>query len=128
MQSSIYKVAGYLRLSREDGDKEESDSIGSQRSIIIRKLEELGQNFELIDFYIDDGYTGLNTDRPAFQKMLEDIKKGLINSIITKDLSRLSRNSFEANYFIEKFFLENNIRYISILDNVDTYIKILIMI
>ena len=123
MQSSIYKVAGYLRLSREDGDKEESDSIGSQRSIIIRKLEELGQNFELIDFYIDDGYTGLNTDRPAFQKMLEDIKKGLINSIITKDLSRLSRNSFEANYFIEKFFLENNIRYISILDNVDTYIK-----
>lgn len=123
MQNSIYKVAGYLRLSREDGDKEESDSIGSQRSIITRKLEELGQDFELIDFYIDDGYTGLNTDRPAFQKMLEDIKKGLINSIITKDLSRLSRNSFEANYFIEKFFLENNIRYISILDNVDTYIK-----
>ncbi len=123
MQNSIYKVAGYLRLSREDGDKEESDSIGSQRSIITRKLEELGQDFELIDFYIDDGYTGLNTDRPAFQKMLEDIKKGLINSIITKDLSRLSRNSFEANYFIEKFFLENNIRYISILDNVDTYVK-----
>ena len=123
MQNLIYKVAGYLRLSREDGDKEESDSIGSQRSIIIRKLENLGQDFELIDFYIDDGYTGLNTDRPAFQKMLEDIKKGLINTIITKDLSRLSRNSFEANYFIEKYFLENNIRYISILDNVDTYIK-----
>ena len=59
MQNSIYKVAGYLRLSREDGDKEESDSIGSQRSIIIRKLENLGQDFELIDFYIDDGYTGL---------------------------------------------------------------------
>lgn len=75
MQNALYKVAGYLRLSREDGDKEESDSIGSQRSIIIRKLEELGQDFELIDFYIDDGYTGLNTDRPAFQKMLEDIKK-----------------------------------------------------
>lgn len=123
MQNALYKVAGYLRLSREDGDKEESDSIGSQRSIIIRKLEELGQDFELIDFYIDDGYTGLNTDRPAFRKMLEDIKKGLINTIITKDLSRLSRNSFESNYFIEKYFLENNIRYISILDNVDTYIK-----
>ena len=123
MQNSIYKVAGYLRLSREDGDKEESDSIGSQRSIITHKLEELGEEFELIDFYIDDGYTGLNTDRPAFQKMLEDTQKGLINSIITKDLSRLSRNSFEANYFIEKYFLENNIRYISVLDNVDTYIK-----
>ena len=123
MQNAIYKVAGYLRLSREDGDKEESDSIGSQRSIITHKLEELGEEFELIDFYIDDGYTGLNTDRPAFQKMLEDTQKGIINSIITKDLSRLSRNSFEANYFIEKYFLENNIRYISILDNVDTYIK-----
>ena len=102
MQNSIYKVAGYLRLSREDGDKEESDSIGSQRSIITHKLEELGEEFELIDFYIDDGYTGLNTDRPAFQKMLEDTQKGLINSIITKDLSRLSRNSFEANYFFGK--------------------------
>ena len=123
MQNSIYKVAGYLRLSREDGDKEESDSIGSQRSIITHKLEELGEEFELIDFYIDDGYTGLNTDRPAFQKMLEDTQKGLINSIITKDLSRLSRNSFEANYFIEKYLLDNNIRFISVLDNVDTYIK-----
>ena len=123
MQNTIYKVAGYLRLSREDGDKEESDSISSQRSIISRKVEELGEEFELIDFYIDDGYTGLNTDRPSFQKMLSDCKKGLVNAIITKDLSRLSRNSFEANFYIEKYFLENNIRYISVLDNVDTYIK-----
>ena len=83
MQNSIYKVAGYLRLSREDGDKEESDSISSQRSIIARKVEELGEEFELIDFYIDDGYTGLNTDRPSFQKMLADCEKGLINAIIT---------------------------------------------
>ena len=123
MSKSLYKVAGYLRLSREDGDKEESDSISSQRSIIARKVEELGEEFELIDFYIDDGYTGLNTDRPSFQKMLADCEKGLINAIITKDLSRLSRNSFEANFYIEKYFLENNIRYISVLDNVDTYIK-----
>lgn len=123
MSKSLYKVAGYLRLSREDGDKEESDSISSQRSIIARKVEELGEEFELIDFYIDDGYTGLNTDRPSFQKMLVDCEKGLVNAIITKDLSRLSRNSFEANFYIEKYFLENNIRYISVLDNVDTYIK-----
>lgn len=123
MQNIKYRVAGYLRLSREDGDKEESDSIGSQRSIITDKLEELGSEYELVDFYIDDGYTGLNTNRPAFQRMIADIEKGYINSIITKDLSRLSRNSFEANYYIEKYFLENNIRYISILDNVDTYIK-----
>ena len=123
MINSKYKVAGYLRLSREDGDKEESDSIGSQRGIIERKVKELGNEFELYDLYIDDGYTGLNTDRPSFQKMLKDIESGLVNCVITKDLSRLSRNSFEANYYIEIYFLERNIRYISILDNVDTYIK-----
>lgn len=118
-----YKVAGYLRLSKEDGDKEESDSIVSQRNIIENKLKELGKDFELVDFYIDDGYTGLNTNRPAFQKMLKDIESEKINAIITKDLSRLSRNSFEANYYIELYFLERNIRYISILDNVDTFLK-----
>ena len=118
-----YKVGGYLRLSREDGDKEESDSIGSQRSIIEEKVKQLGEEFELYDFYIDDGYTGLNTDRPSFQRMLEDIERKKINCIITKELSRLSRNNFEANYLLEIYFLENNIRYISILDNVDTYKK-----
>lgn len=118
-----HKVAGYVRLSKEDGDKEESDSIVSQRSIIENKIKELGTDFELIDFYIDDGYTGLNTERPSFQRMLTDIENKKINTIITKDLSRLSRNSFEANYYIELYFLERNIRYISILDNVDTSIK-----
>lgn len=118
-----YKVGGYLRLSREDGDKEESDSIGSQRSIIEEKVKQLGEEFELYDFYIDDGYTGLNTDRPSFQRMLEDIERKKVNCIITKDLSRLSRNNFEANYLLEIYFLENNIRYISILDNLDTYKK-----
>ena len=118
-----YRVGGYLRLSREDGDKEESDSIGSQRSIIEEKIKQLGDEFELYDFYIDDGYTGLNTDRPSFQRMLEDIERKKVNCIITKDLSRLSRNNFEANYLLEIYFLENNIRYISVLDNVDTYIK-----
>ena len=123
MENTKYYVAGYLRLSKEDGDKEESDSIGSQRSIIETRIKELGENFELFDLYIDDGYTGLNTDRPSFQRMVKDIENGVINAVITKDLSRLSRNSFEANYYIEIYFLERNIRYISILDNVDTYLK-----
>ena len=123
ISAAKYKVAGYLRLSTEDGDKEVSDSIVSQRSIIENKINELGNEFELVDFYIDDGYTGLNTNRPSFQRMLQDIENGKINTIITKDLSRLSRNSFEANYYIELYFLERNVRYISILDNVDTYIK-----
>ncbi len=118
-----YKVAAYLRLSQEDGDKEVSDSIISQKNIINKKVEELGREFYIVDYYIDDGYTGLNTDRPAFQKMLVDLENGIINTIITKDLSRLSRNSFEANYFIELYFLERNIRYISVLDNVDTGVK-----
>ena len=118
-----YKVAGYLRLSQEDGDKDVSDSIVSQKNIIERKVKELGEEFDLVDYYIDDGYTGLNTDRPDFQRMIRDVENGNINCIITKDLSRLSRNSFEANYYIELYFLERNIRYISVLDNVDTGTK-----
>ena len=118
-----YKVAAYLRLSQEDGDKDVSDSIVSQKSIINKKVEELGEDFYIVDYYIDDGYTGLNTDRPDFQRMLNDLETGIVNTIITKDLSRLSRNSFEANYFIELYFLERNIRYISVLDNVDTGVK-----
>ncbi|MCI8621132.1 MAG: recombinase family protein [Clostridia bacterium] len=118
-----YLVAAYLRLSQEDGDKDVSDSIVSQRNIIERKVEELGEDFFIVDYYIDDGYTGLNTNRPNFQRMIQDIEKRNINCIITKDLSRLSRNSFEANYYIELYFLERNIRYISVLDNVDTGTK-----
>ena len=113
MQNGKYKVAGYLRLSKEDGDKEESDSIVSQKGIIENKIKELGSDYELFDLYIDDGYTGLNTDRHNFQRMLKDIENGVVNTVITKDLSRLSRNSFEANYYIEIYFLEKNIRYIS---------------
>ena len=127
MQNGKYKVAGYLRLSKEDGDKEESDSIVSQKGIIENKIKELGSDYELFDLYIDDGYTGLNTDRPNFQRMLKDIENGVVNTVITKDLSRLSRNSFEANYYIEIYFLEKNIRYISILDNVDTYLKNIVL-
>ena len=118
-----YKVAAYLRLSQEDGDKDISDSIISQKNIIERKVEELGKEFSIVDYYIDDGYTGLNTERPDFQRMIQDTEKGNINCIITKDLSRLSRNSFEANYLLEIYFLEKEVRYISVLDNVDTGIK-----
>ena len=118
-----YKVAGYLRLSVEDGDKEVSNSIVSQKNIIEEKIKSLGDKFELYDLYIDDGYTGLNIVRPNFQRMIDDIKRKKVNCVITKDLSRLSRNNFEANYLIEKFFLDKEIRYIAILDNVDTYLK-----
>lgn len=118
-----YSVAAYLRLSQEDGDKDVSDSIISQKNIINKKVEELGEDFYIVDYYIDDGYTGLNTDRPSFQRMIEDLNNRIVNTVITKDLSRLSRNSYEANYLIELYFLERNIRYISVLDNVDTGVK-----
>ena len=77
-----YKVAGYLRLSQEDGDKDVSDSIVSQKNIIDTKVKELGNDFYIVDYYIDDGYTGLNTDRPNFQRMIKDVENGTINCII----------------------------------------------
>ena len=110
MRNNKFKVAGYLRLSVEDGDKEVSDSIVSQKNIIEEKIKSLGDKFELVDFYIDDGYTGLNTNRPNFQRMLNDIERKKVNCVITKDLSRLSRNNFEANYYIEfRDYSGNNI-------------------
>ena len=86
MKNNKFKVAGYLRLSVEDGDKEVSDSIISQKNIIEEKIRNLGDKFELVDFYIDDGYTGLNTDRPNFQRMLDDIEKKKVNCVITLQL------------------------------------------
>ena len=104
MKNNKFKVAGYLRLSVEDGDKEVSDSIISQKNIIEDKIKNLGDKFELVDFYIDDGYTGLNTNRPNFQRMLDDIEKKKVNCVITKDLSRLSRNNFELIIILNYIF------------------------
>lgn len=77
----------YIRLSREDGDDRESESIANQRTIINDYIEKNG--FILIDEYVDDGYTGTNFNRPGFQKMIADIQNKKIDIVITKDLSRL---------------------------------------
>ena len=122
MQNGKYKVAGYLRLSKEDGDKEESDSIVSQKGIIENKIKELGSDYELFDLYIDDGYTGLNTDRPNFQRMLKDIENGKVNMVITKDLSRLSRDYIGTGEYVEKWFPAHNVRYVALTDNIDTFL------
>ena len=119
-----YKVGIYIRLSKEDEEKpeyKESESISNQRNILMQYLEQ--NNLKLEEEYVDDGVSGTSFDRPAFNRLIKDIENNRINMVITKDLSRLSRNSFEANYYIELYFLERNIRYISILDNVDTYLK-----
>ena len=86
-----YLAAVYLRLSRDDGDKVESDSIRNQRSL-LRDFANQHNDITLVKEYIDDGYSGANFERPGFQKMLEDAKEHKINCIIVKDLSRLGRN------------------------------------
>ena len=114
-----YKVGMYIRLSREDGDKQESESIGNQRNIISRFIKE--NDLNCVSEYVDDGVSGTTFDRPGFNRMIEDIENGKINMIITKDLSRLGRDYIKTGYYIENYFPEKRIRYVSILDGVDTY-------
>lgn len=121
---SKYKCAMYLRLSQEDLKKEnkedESSSISSQR-MIIQSFSKFN-NLEIIEEYVDDGYSGGNFDRPAFKRLIEDIEKGKINCVITKDLSRLGREIYRTGTYIEEYFLEKNVRYIAIHDSYDSEI------
>ena len=110
----------YIRLSREDGDKQESESINNQRNILQRYVKENNLNF--IREYVDDGVSGTTFDRPSFNEMLKDIENNNINMVITRDLSRLGRDYIKTGYYIEDFFPKNNIRYVSILDGIDTYL------
>ena len=115
---TTYKAALYCRLSRDDGNVQESSSIQTQKEILSRYARENGINNTT--FYVDDGYSGTNFQRPSFQKMIADIESGKINCVITKDLSRLGRNYLETGVFIEVYFPEHNVRYIAINDVVDT--------
>ena len=117
--NSSFKVGLYIRLSRDDGNIE-SDSIVSQRSLLRRYVKE--NNYIVVDEYVDDGFSGTNFDRPSFKKMMKDIELGKINMIITKDMSRLGRDYIGTGELIEKFFPNNNIRYIAINDGIDTFI------
>lgn len=115
-----YLAALYMRLSKDDEDKEESESITNQRKILKSFAEE--NNYEIYDEYVDDGYSGTNFNRPNFKRMIKDIKSGKVNMVITKNLARLGRDYIETGRYIESFFPENGIRYIAILDDVDTYL------
>lgn len=114
-----YTAALYLRLSKDDGvmDKD-SASIDTQRDMLTRYCNENG--IIIHDLYIDDGFTGLNTDRPGFKKMIEDVEAKKVNCVITKDQSRLGRNHLESDFYMEVYFPEHGIRYIALNDNVDT--------
>lgn len=112
-------MAGYVRLSKEDKIKDESNSITNQKAIINSYIKN-NNGFEFIDFYIDDGYSGTTFDRPEFKRMIKDITEDKINTIIIKDLSRFGRNHIEADKYIENFLPGYNVRVISINDNIDT--------
>lgn len=118
-REKIYRVGAYIRLSREDGDDRESESVENQRDIIHKFVEE-NEDLELIEEYVDDGYTGTNFDRPSFIRLKKDIEKGYINCVITKDLSRFGRDHIDTGYYLERYLPSNNIRYIAIGDGVDT--------
>ena len=124
MNNIDYKVGIYIRLSKEDEEKEkysESESIGNQRALLMQYIKENKLNFT--HEYVDDGVSGTSFDRPGFNQMIEDIENGKINMVITKDLSRLGRNYVQSGYYTETYFPEHNVRYIAILDNIDTAIS-----
>ena len=116
---NIQRVGNYLRLSRDDGNcNAESMSIANQKQLLADYVRERG--WDLVEGYIDDGFSGTTFERPAFKRMLQDIERGHIDCVITKDLSRLGRNYAKTGYYTEEYFLEHGVRYIAINDNVDT--------
>ena len=119
-EEKIWTVALYVRLSVEDGDKVESNSVVNQKQLLSDFLKE-NLNFNLYDFYVDDGYSGTDFERPAFKRLLEDMRNKKFNTIIVKDLSRLGRNYIEVGNYIEQIFPLFNIRFIAINDNIDSF-------
>lgn len=113
-----YKAVIYLRLSKEDGDKEESYSISNQRDLALNFISEHPE-ISLYCELVDDGYTGSNFERPQFQKMIDMVSRGEIDCIIVKDLSRFARDYIGSGYYLEKLFPTMGIRFISINDNID---------
>ena len=120
-ENKIYEVGIYCRLSKDDGTDNESASIATQKSILTDYVKR--QGWHLAKTYVDDGYSGTNFQRPSFQNMIKDIENGLINCVITKDLSRLGRNYLDCGLYLEVFFPEHNVRYIAVNDGVDTLNK-----
>ena len=115
---SKLNIAAYIRLSKEDEKEGESESIVNQKELIKKYIEEskLGE----CKYFVDDGYSGGNFERPQFKELIKEIEKGNISIVITKDTSRLGRDFIETSYYMFKYFPEHNIRYIAILENFDT--------
>ena len=119
LKTQVWNACGYVRLSREDGDKEESNSVTGQKDLIrdyLSRHEDLHER----GMKVDDGFTGSNFQRPAFQEMMGEVKAGKINCIVVKDLSRFGRNHLEAGEYIERIFPFLGVRFIAINDNYDS--------
>ena len=118
-KNKIWQAALYLRLSREDGDKEESDSVVNQKELLNQFIS-LEPDIVVYDVYVDDGWSGTNFERPDFIRMMQDMKEGKVNCVIVKDLSRFGRNYIDVGQYIEKIFPLLDIRFISVTDNLDS--------
>lgn len=122
MQSKNKKQIGitalYCRLSRDDGTESESNSIGNQKKLLSQKAKEMG----LTDtkYYVDDGYTGTNFNRPGFQQLIDDIEIGLVSAVMVKDLSRLGRDYVSVGNYTDSYFPEHNVRFIAVNDAIDS--------
>jgi DNA invertase Pin-like site-specific DNA recombinase len=117
-----FKAAIYIRLSREDGDdKQESNSVTNQRTMLTGFVKSHIDEFDLINIYVDENYSGTNFNRPQFQSMIKDIESGLVNCVICKDLSRFGRDYIETGRYLERMFPEYNVRFVAINDNIDSF-------
>ncbi|MCI8844717.1 MAG: recombinase family protein [Oscillospiraceae bacterium] len=113
-----YHAALYIRLSKEDESEGPSQSVNNQQSLLNEFVRQ--HRLSVYDTYIDDGWSGTNFDRPNFQRMITDIEDRKVNMVITKDLSRLGRDYILTGHYMERFFPEHKVRYISLLDGIDT--------
>ena len=119
MKSSVFiRTAVYLRLSVEDNNNR-GNSLENQQLIIQDYLADKPE-FKIVGTYTDNGLSGLNYNRPGFQRMLEEIEAGRIDCVIVKDLSRLGRNFIDTGYYIEQYFVTRNIRFIAVTDQFDS--------
>lgn len=119
-KEKIWQAALYVRLSREDGDKEESDSVVNQKDL-LQQFVSLEPDIMVHEIYMDDGWSGTNFERPDFIRMMNDIKEKKVDCVIVKDLSRFGRNYIDVGQYIEKIFPLMDIRFISITDNLDSF-------
>ena len=115
----FYNAALYIRLSREDGDKEESYSVVNQRKLLMDYINRR-EDIMFYDTYIDDGYTGTNFNRPAFRRMMDDIDEGNVNCVVVKDLSRFGRDYIDTGRYLERIFPDMGVRFVSVTDDIDS--------